>query len=193
MAGSLFCGITTKAVSVVLVRMRTKNRTARIGIACLTAVLLNAQAIIALAQSTDIARCAEIETDAARLACFDALARELGQANVAERAAPEPTDNLTDNATPRTENEDAFGAELIGSRETLGPDEIQSRLVGEFAGWHGNTTFTLENGQIWRQAEEGRLVFRSDAPLITIRRGAFGTYRLTVEGVNRSVRVRRLE
>jgi len=173
--------------------MRKNSRTARIRNACLTAVLLNAQAIVVLAQSTDIARCAEIETDAARLACFDALARELRRANVAERAAPEPTDSLTDDATPQTENEDAFGAELIGGRETLGPDEIQSRLVGEFTGWRGNTTFTLENGQVWRQAEEGRLVFRSDAPLITIRRGAFGTYRLTVEGVNRSVRVRRLE
>jgi hypothetical protein len=51
----------------------------------------------------------------------------------------------------------------------------------------------LENSQVWRQAEEGRLVFRSTAPLITIRRGAFGTYRLSVEGINRSVRVRRLE
>ena len=103
------------------------------------------------------------------------------------------TAHAADDVTLQTENEAEFGAELIGGRETLGPDEIQSRLVGEFVGWRGNTTFTLENGQVWRQAEEGRLVFRSDAPLITIRRGAFGTYRLTVEGVNRSVRVRRLE
>lgn len=162
------------------------------GSACLAVVLLGAQAIV-LAQSADIARCAQIETDTVRLACFDALARELEQPNVAERAAPELTENSTDSATTQTENEEAFGAELLDGREALGPDEIQSRLVGEFAGWRGNTTFTLENGQIWRQAEEGRLVFRSDAPLITIRRGAFGTYRLTVEGVNRSVRVRRLQ
>ena len=141
----------------------------------------------------DLARCAEIATDAVRLACFDALARELEEQDDTERAAPAPTEARTSDATPRTENEDAFGAELIGGREVIGPDEIESRLIGEFTGWRGSTTFRLENGQVWRQAEEGRLVFRSDAPLITIRRGAFGTYRLTVEGVNRSVRVRRVE
>jgi hypothetical protein len=38
-----------------------------------------------------------------------------------------------------------------------------------------------------------RLVFEADAPRVTIRRGAFGTYRLSVEGINSSVRVRRIE
>ncbi|NIW23919.1 MAG: hypothetical protein GWN29_04770 [Gammaproteobacteria bacterium] len=141
----------------------------------------------------DLARCAEIATDTVRLACFDALARELEERTDTNRTTPEPNEELPAAGIPQDINEDAFGAELIGGREALGPDEIQSRLIGEFTGWRGNTTFTLENGQTWRQAEGGRLVFRADAPLITIRRGAFGSYRLTVEGVNRAVRVRRVE
>jgi len=53
--------------------------------------------------------------------------------------------------------------------------------------------FRLENGQVWRQADSDRLAYAADSPLVTIRRGAFGTYRLTVEGLNRSTRVRRIE
>lgn len=141
----------------------------------------------------DLARCAAITTDAARLACFDALARELGLQNGTERAAVTPDEDESSDVLMRADNEDAFGAELLGARGARGPDEIESRLIGEFTGWRGNTTFSLENGQVWRQAEEGRLVFRADAPLVTIRRAAFGTYRLSVEGVNRAVRVRRVE
>ncbi len=142
---------------------------------------------------TDLARCARITTDAVRLACFDALARETGQRPGAEAAAPGPVERATSDAPGEDGNEDAFGAELLGEREAFGLDEIESRLIGEFTGWRGNTTFRLENGQVWRQAETGRLVFRANAPSVTIRRGAFGTYRLSVEGVNRTIRVRRVE
>lgn len=142
---------------------------------------------------TDLARCAGITTDAVRLACFDALARETGQSPDAEAVAPASVERVASDAPGQAENEDAFGAELLGEREAFGLDEIESRLIGEFTGWRGNTTFRLENGQVWRQAEAGRLVFRADAPRVTIRRGAFGTYRLSVEGVNRAVRVRRVE
>ncbi|NNC65762.1 MAG: hypothetical protein HKN84_13335 [Gammaproteobacteria bacterium] len=177
--------------------MRTIRCTARIGPLCLTGVLIGAQTIVVFAQTStgpaDLARCAEVERDVARLACFDALAREHGQQTGTERAAPEATGVAPAETLTRAENEDAFGAELLDERDALGPDEIESRFIGEFTGWRGNTTFALENGQVWRQAEEGRLVFRSAEPLVTIRRGAFGTYRLTVEGVNRSVRVRRVE
>ena len=141
----------------------------------------------------ELARCAGIAADTARLACFDALARGLRQRSDAGAETTEPAGEPASAPAPQLEDEDAFGAELLGGREALGPDEIESRLIGEFTGWQGNTTFPLENGQVWRQAEGGRLVFRSAAPLITIRRGAFGTYRLTVEGLNRSVRVRRVE
>ena len=141
--------------------------------------------------TSDLARCAAITSDPVRLACFDALARELERRPGAEPAAPAQRESA--DAAARTESEDAFGAELLGGREAPGLEEIESRLIGEFTGWQGNTTFRLENGQVWRQAERGRLVFRADAPLVTIRRGAFGTYRLSIEGVNRAVRVRRVE
>jgi len=158
--------------------------------AVLGATISSAQPAIPAA---DLARCAAIATDAVRLACFDALAHELGPEGNLERAASEPADEALATAMPEAENEDAFGAELIGDSRTRGPDEIQSRLIGEFTGWRGNAVFRLENGQVWRQADSDRLAYAADSPLVTIRRGAFGTYRLTVEGLNRSTRVRRIE
>jgi len=146
-----------------------------------------------LIRATDLTRCARIETDAVRLACFDALARELEPDEDNGRAALQPAVAGSADALPAAEDEDAFGAELIRDADTRGPDRIESRLVGDFTGWRGNMTFTLENGQVWRQAEKGRLLFRADSPLVTIRRGAFSSYRLSVDGINRSVRVKRIE
>ena len=138
-------------------------------------------------------RCASIAADTARLACYDAVT-DLARATSAPAAprAPSATED-THAAATSPAGVDAFGAEQVEDPEISVPDEIQSRLVGEFSGWRGNTVFRLENGQVWRQSDSGRLVFRADAPLVTIRRGAFGTYRLSVEGVNSAVRVRRVE
>ena len=138
--------------------------------------------------AADLAHCAEIDTDTVRLACFDALARALD-------ARAEPPDDAaaeTDTADAAVRGVDAFGSELVRDGSIEMPDEISSRFVGEFTGWRGNTVFTLENGQVWRQAEEDRLIYRADSPIVTLRRGTFDTYRLSVEGVGGSVRVLRV-
>jgi hypothetical protein len=36
-------------------------------------------------------------------------------------------------------------------------NEIVSRIPGTFKGWSGGTTFTLENGQVWRQIDDSTL------------------------------------
>jgi hypothetical protein len=150
-----------------------------------------AEAQPAVADS-ELRRCAEIAADAARLACFDALARSaVGAARNQESETPTAAAPVA--TEPAADDVEAFGAELVDGGASMGPEEMHSRLVGEFTGWRGNTEFVLENGQVWRQAEAGRLVFQAQAPPVTIRRGAFNTYRLSVEGVNRAVRVRRVE
>ena len=72
--------------------------------------------------------------------------------------------------------------------------EIRSRVLGDFTGWTGKTVFRLENGQVWRQARTGRFVYRGEPnPVVTIRRGFMGSYRLSVEGANTQINVRRVE
>jgi len=70
---------------------------------------------------------------------------------------------------------------------------IESRYVGSFEGWSGDTIFELENGQVWQQSQSGRLVYRAQDPKIVIKRGMLGGYYLSVDDVNRRVRVKRLK
>ena len=74
-----------------------------------------------------------------------------------------------------------------------GADDLTTRLAGSFTGWDGDTVFRLENGQLWQQIDSSYLYSRSESPRVTIRRAAFGSYLLQVEGIDWTVRVRRLE
>ncbi len=103
-------------------------------------------------------------------------------------------------ATPVAElpqGEEAFGKdeEMQRAVTTLQrvPEEIRSRIRGEFKGWRGKTRFTLENGQVWEQTGSGVFALIADSPAVTIRRGAFGTYFLKVDGYNSRTKVARIQ
>ncbi|MBD8527121.1 hypothetical protein [Pseudomarimonas arenosa] len=71
---------------------------------------------------------------------------------------------------------------------------IVSRIPGEFTGWRGQTTFTLENGQIWQSTDPGAsFVVRLQSPTVTISPGVLDTWFLQVEGYNSSVKVKRIQ
>jgi hypothetical protein len=106
---------------------------------------------------------------------------------------PPPAASPAPAAAPTGRAEASFGSERLegGAKSEL--DEIRSRHVGEFNGWDGKTIFQLENGQVWQQTRSGRLVWKADSPMITIKRGFMGGYRLSVEGVNKDVYVKRIK
>ncbi len=99
--------------------------------------------------------------------------------------AAQPPSTQTASASP----EDNFGKDTSGD----GPKKVKSRVVGEFTGWDGKTIFRLENGQVWQQAEQGRMSWRAENPEVTVSRGLFGVYRLSVKGVNKKIKVKRIE
>lgn len=71
---------------------------------------------------------------------------------------------------------------------------IVSRLVGEFDGWDGETVFELENGMVWKQDETDKFFTRNMVnPEVTIKSGLFNSWRLSVEGYNKSVKVERIQ
>ncbi len=142
--------------------------------------------------------CTGIDDDSARLVCYDAAAGrnqpvkshtrpmvQTEQKPPAKTRPPEPAP-----AAAVEDDMDEFGVEHV--QESRGGDSITSRYDGEFTGWSGRTLFKLENGQVWRQAESGRYRTTLDRPVITIERAAFGSYRLKVEGLNRTIRVKRV-
>jgi hypothetical protein len=162
-----------------------------------TALCVLAIAGTAGAQVEDrLADCARIAGSSERLACYDALtearrnaAPQRGGSRASaldaasgSRVAPEPAGFAQDNARD-------FG---FDDRQSGSAQEIQSRYDGQFTGWSGNTLFRLENGQVWKQAQSGRVSARVAHPTVTIKRTALGSYRMNVEGLGESIRVERV-
>ncbi len=149
-------------------------------------------------------RCAQIRDDAERLACFDRAARQQREAietpapapASAPAPAPAPTPDVAPAAPPPSPAAEDFGAEQAAPAATEKEDPsrvMRSRIVGYFPGFTGGTEVTLENGQIWRQTDAARLSVQKTDPVVVIEKGFFGNYRLSVEGFNRSIRVKRVE
>lgn len=138
---------------------------------------------LAHAQTDDAAllRCAQNPEAAARLACFDALATAARQ-RAASPAAARPAATGTDAVA-------AFG-------KPSRPDDvdvIESRIVGRFEGWRAGDRITLANGQVWQIADDSNAWADLQQPVARVRRAAMGSFRLEVEGVTRSPRVRRVQ
>ncbi|MFK8015294.1 MAG: hypothetical protein AB8G17_07620 [Gammaproteobacteria bacterium] len=175
---------------------------------------------VTYADDAGLKRCANIGSPLERLECYDALARSIDLAPAKPPAArapvaaprvaanpapaptvapapapvPEPVSTAPPQPTPAagtTTQPADFGFEEKRMRESS--DNLTARYDGEFSGWSGQTLFKLDNGQVWRQAQNGRVSYRRSRPLITIKKGAFGSYRLSVEGLNKTIRVKRVK
>ena len=71
---------------------------------------------------------------------------------------------------------------------------IESQLVGEFTGWDGETVFKLANGMVWKQDETDKYFTKTLVnPMVTIKPGLWSAWRLSVEGYNKSVQVKRIQ
>jgi len=91
---------------------------------------------------------------------------------------------------------DTRGFENQAKRKDDGNDDtIHSNIVGDFTGWTGNNTiFKLENGMVWKQAENDSFHVRpTENAEITIKKGMMGSWKLSMVGYNNSVRVKRIE
>jgi hypothetical protein len=129
--------------------------------------------------------------DAARLACFDAAVAAL---DAAERSGDV---TVVDREQVRAARRSLFGIEGgdLNIFRGRGGDEaedatLETRLASAGQGRDG-WRFTLEDGSVWRQIDSERLrVTPRAGQSVMIRRGAIGSYLLSVDGA-RSLRVRR--
>ena len=83
---------------------------------------------------------------------------------------------------------DRNGFDLSADRKA-----VYSRIDGTFTGWNGRTRFRLINGQVWEQVEPTSWQTRMEAPQVEIQPKMLGSWSLSVEGSNRTVRVKRIE
>ena len=151
--------------------------------------------------------CRAVADNAARLACYDALADQLPKAANPETAAREAVAPEAKSVASAVVSQPAPAAQPVAIVATQTPAEfglerqaqqaqiesIQSRIVGAFRGWEAKSKITLENGQVWQIADGTRGVYSLESPAVTIERGVFGTFFLKIDGVNRSPKVKRLK
>ena len=70
---------------------------------------------------------------------------------------------------------------------------VRRRIVGPFRGWDGNTTFTLDNGEIWKQRLPGSYAVKLENPEVEILRNLLGFYELKVIKTGRKIGVTRIQ
>jgi hypothetical protein len=92
--------------------------------------------------------------------------------------------------------QDKTEASRMGFKDYRGDTgEIESRIPGSFTGWEDGSTFTLENGQVWRviDARTGLEGIRMTNPVVHIRPGFMDSWILSVEGYNKTAKVERVQ
>ncbi len=74
------------------------------------------------------------------------------------------------------------------------PEEIQTRLIGEFRGWDANSIFTFENGQVWRTRQKKKVKYPKKVvnPEVTIYK-TLGGYRMRIEGYRQNCAIKRVK
>lgn len=81
----------------------------------------------------------------------------------------------------------------LPSIDRMANEPFQSRIVGEFSGWSGETEFELENGMVWRQVDGSTFFIPvTENPMATIKPGFMNSWMLSVEGYNSATRVERI-
>ncbi|WP_226702656.1 hypothetical protein [Microbulbifer elongatus] len=119
--------------------------------------------------SEQLKKCSQFNDDKKRLACFDKLAGNLQQ-----------------------HAEKQFGQEQIQVIEEA-PESITATITQATKGAYGKYTFTLDNGQVWRQVESSRTAIWRGGEEIVVERGALGSFMMRKTTGGRSLRVKRLK
>lgn len=87
--------------------------------------------------------------------------------------------------------EDRFGMEK--KMLELGGDEMSSTAVGQFDFWNKGQRVELENGQVWEITNSTNLYHKTSNPRVTIEKGLFSSFYMHIDGVSKSLKVRRID
>jgi hypothetical protein len=134
--------------------------------------------------------CRGISDSAQRLACFDAAAAKMGEAENKGEIV------VIDRAQAAAAHREAFGLpvpSLSFLTRALKPEDV-NRVEGVVdsasADINGNWTFRLEGGQVWRQISGDLYRAPKHGSKVAIRRGSLDSYLMNVDG-QASIKVHR--
>lgn len=136
--------------------------------------------------------CRKLADDAARLACFDAAAARMGEAETRGDIV------IIDRAQATTAHREAFGLHVPSLEfvtRALKPEEV-NRIEGVVESAHadrdGRWTFKLADGAVWRQISGDLQWPPKHGSKVSIRRGSLGSYLMNVDN-QQSIKVHRDE
>ncbi len=164
----------------------------------------------------ELKKCSEITVSLIRLQCYDRLAKAPEVSSAEPAARPKrrslfqrraQDNNVTNEqmqsstqvvkeeapkvAQTQGNNQSSESFGLVIENNTI--SKMTSRVIGQFDGWTGDTVFRLENGQVWEQSGNGFFKVSMNNPSVTIEKGVFGGFILSVEGYNSRVKVKRVQ
>jgi len=153
-------------------------------------IALTASAEVYAQDSSDMARCAELENADARLACYDeAIGRSSSSPPYPKAAEKEPTGTAQrSEPVPLTQD---VGEEQLDGRPESEPTIIQGRVTECQKDANNKWYFVFDNGQVWKQRADARLSFGECDFSVTITKDVFG-YKMQIEGEGKKIRIGRI-
>lgn len=128
--------------------------------------------------------CANIADAPQRHACFDALVPELKQVSEAQFGAP---------AAKPSALTAPIGATQTAKAAPVEPDQVSLKLSTMTRATDGSMSFTMENGQVWKQSDTKQLGGFGKGPWTAeIRKAMGGSFLLQVNGGG-AIRVKRVK
>ncbi len=146
-------------------------------VAALMSVNVQAQSVT----DAQLASCAKIENPLQRLVCFDQLS---------DGKAPVTTQRVQPGQQSGSA-EDKFGREHIED-DRAAPEKIFVEIVDKSKDVYGYWVIDLSNGQRWRQTEAATFQLPDDGDYY-IERGVLNSFFLGRQGINRRIRVQRID
>jgi hypothetical protein len=148
----------------------------------------------AAGDTDDLHRCAEMESDAQRLECYDTVLRsdaaephEQQSATVessGSAVAKAPAQNPPAPVEPAPASEARFGVDTPA--EPAKPAEEMKALGARIAAIevrrNGERIFTLDNGQVWAEKSPSPSLHLEVGDRVTVKSGLFGSHRLFGSG-----------
>lgn len=163
-----------------------------------TRYFLPLAAMAAMAQADELSECATLESDEARLNCYDEAAqRAAAPAEEAAPAAAEPAPATTPASVPQPK--ELFGKSAEETSEIIAEaagvenvDEISGKVVAVARDPYRRHTVTLDNGQKWTQTRTDR--FDVDVgDDVTVRKATLGSFTMKNETDGGQTKVRRVD
>jgi hypothetical protein len=149
----------------------------------------------------EVLACRGIADSAARLACFDHETAALASAAVPPTAAAGALrpKGAPERAAPALDAQQSFGLNgtaIAATEEAAGArppkvSKIEAHVSALALAGNGQTVFTLDNSQVWRQTESSGELLATLGEGVTISRGLLGSYWLQLKS-GRGCKVTRL-